>query len=99
MDRKAWRIGCRCVRTMSRNLAVRFLGGLRPAAEVVTQLVGREIPRREPGAGLEADHLKPRPCQRQGSDAADGAKPDDNDIGLLKVDGHDRPLWGCCLSG
>jgi hypothetical protein len=58
---------------MRRDFAVGLLGGLRPAAEIVAQLVGREIARREPGAGFEADHLEPGARERQRGDAADCA--------------------------
>ncbi len=79
---------------MGRDLAVRLLRRLRPAAEIVAQLVGGEIARREPGAGLEPDHLEPCARERQRGDAADRAEPDDDDVGLLKVDGHGcLPSW------
>ena len=54
MDGKARRIGRRRVGAMGRDLAVGLLRRLRPAAEIVAQLVGREIARRQPGAGLDA---------------------------------------------
>jgi hypothetical protein len=75
---------------MGRDLAVRLLRRLRPAAEIVAQFVGGEIARREPGAGLEPDHLEPRARKWQRGDTADRAEPDDDDVGLLKVDGHGR---------
>jgi len=79
---------------MRRNLAVCLLRRLRPAAEIVAQLVRREIARSEPGAGLEANNVKARARERQRGDAADSAESDDNDVGFLKVDGHGYlPSW------
>jgi len=79
---------------LGRDLAVRLLRRLRPAAEIVAQLVGGEIARREPGARFEPDHLEPCARERQRGDAADRAEPDDDDVGLLKVDGHGcLPSW------
>src|SRR5580704_12981476 len=79
MDRKPWRIGRRGVRPMRRNLAIGLLGRLRPAAEIVAQLVWRKIPRREPRAGLNPNHFEPGAGKRQGSHAADRPKPDNDD--------------------
>ena len=93
MDGKARRIGRRRVGAMGGDLAVGLLRRLRPAAEIVAQLVGREIARRQPGAGLDADHVEARARERQRGDAADRAQPDDDDVGLLKVDGHGRLPW------
>ena len=92
MNGQPRRIGRRRVRPVGRDFAVRLLRRLRPAAEIVAQLVGREVARGEPGARLEPDHLEPGARQRQRGDAADRAEPDDDDIGLLKVDGHGRRL-------
>ena len=75
---------------MGGDLAVGLLRRLRPAAEIVAQLVGREIARRQPGAGLDADHVEARARERERGDAADRAEPDDDDVGFLKVDGHGR---------
>ena len=90
VDRQPRRIGRRCIRPMGRDLAVRLLRRLRPAAKIVAQLIGSKIAWRKPGASLEADHLEPRLRERQRGDPADSAEPDDNDIRLPKVGGHDR---------
>src|SRR5262249_447693 len=78
MDGQPRRVGRRGVGAMGWNLAVRLLRRLRPAAEIVAQLVGREVARREPAAGLEPDYLEPRARERQRGDAADRAEPDDD---------------------
>ena len=61
---------------------VRFLHRLRPASEVVAQLVGREVALGEPGARLETDHVEAGLRQRQSGDAAGGAEADDDDVGV-----------------
>ena len=73
---------------MGWNFAVRLLGRLRPAAEIVAELVRRKIARREPRACLQADHVEPGPHDRKGSHAANRSQTDDDDVRLLKVDGH-----------
>src|SRR5262245_6514882 len=77
---------------MSRNLGVRLLHGLWPAAKIVAQLVGCKIARRQPPPGLQADHLQPRLGEWQGSNATDGPESNDDDVGLIEVYGHDRLL-------
>ena len=54
---------------------------MRPVADVVAQLVGREVAASEPRAGFEADHLEARLRERQHRHAAGGAEADDDDVG------------------
>ena len=70
---------------MRGDFVLRFLHRLRPGAEVVSDLVGREVFRRQPRARFEADNLDACLGKRQDSDAAGGAHPDHDDIGLLEV--------------
>jgi len=92
MNGQPRRIGRRRVRPMGRDFAVCLLRRLWPAAEIVAQLVGSEVARGEPGTRLQPDHLEPGARQRQRGDAAYRPEPDDDDIGLPKVDGHGRRL-------
>src|SRR5215470_15505510 len=92
MNGKPRRIGRRRAGAMGWDLAVGLLCRLRPAAEVVAQLVGCEVARREPGAGFEAYPFEACTCERQRGDAADRAEAHDDDVRLLKADGHGRPL-------
>src|SRR5262249_26260027 len=70
VDRRARIVGRLRVRSVHRDLAVRLLGGLGPAAEVVAELVGREVLWPETRAGLERDHLTARGRERLDGDAA-----------------------------
>ena len=88
MKRLARRIRRRRVRPMRRHFAVRLLHGLRPRAVVVPQLVRREVFRREPRAGLEADHLEAGLRERKRGDASGRAHADDDDIGRFQISGH-----------
>ena len=88
MKRRARRIRRGRVRPVRRHFAVRLLHGLRPRAIVVPQLVGREIFRREPCAGLEADHLEARLRERKRGHASGRAHADDDDVRRFQVSGH-----------
>ena len=65
---------------MGGDLAVRLLRRLRPAPEVVPDLVGREVGRRMPAARLESHDIEAGARQREGRNAARGAKTDDDDV-------------------
>ena len=93
MKRRARRIRRGGVRAVRRHFAVRFLHRLRPCAIVVSQFVWREILRREPRAGLEADHLESRLRKRQSRHAARGTHADDDDVGGFQVNGHGSLPW------
>src|SRR5438876_9406631 len=77
---------------MGRNLLVRLLHRLRPGAVIVSQLVWSEVSGREPRARLETDHLEPRLREGERRHAADCAEADDDDIGLLQINGHGSSL-------
>jgi len=76
---------------MHRDLPVRLLHGVGPAAHVVAQLVGREIGWVQPAARLETDDVEPRLREGQHGDAAHRAEPDDDDVGPVQLNGHRRP--------
>ena len=71
-----------------RRFQVGLLHRHRPAAHVVADLVGREVAPREPRARFEPDHVDAGARQRQRGDAADGAHPDDDDVGFREPSRH-----------
>ena len=88
VNRRPRRVRRRRVGPVRRNLAIGLLHRLRPAAEVVAQLVGREVRRRQPRARFESDDVEPGLCERQRRHAAGGAEPHDDDVGAAKLSGH-----------
>ena len=68
-----------------RDFVLRLLHRHRPVADVVAELVGREVALGQPGAGLEADHVDAGLRERQHGDAAGGAETDDDDVGVLSL--------------
>ena len=73
---------------MRGDFTIGFLDGLWPATHVVPQLVGSEVVRIEPSARLEANDAETSPGQRKCGNATDGAKTDNDDVGLRQVRGH-----------
>src|SRR2546426_11608910 len=78
----------RSVRPVRRNFVIGLLHGLRPAADVVSQLVWCEVGGSEPGSRLETDDFESGPRERQGSHPTHSAEPDDDDIGLRQANRH-----------
>ena len=76
------------IRPVCRDLSVGLLHRLRPPAEVVAQLVWREVVHPEPRTGLEADDVEPRLRERQRGDTTRGAETDDDHVSGLEVNGH-----------
>jgi hypothetical protein len=92
MNGQARGIGRRRARAMGRDLAVRLLCRLRPAAKIVAQFIGREITWREPRSRFKADDFETGSRERKRGHAANRSETDDDDVRFLKVDGHDRRL-------
>ena len=88
VKRQPRRVRRRRRRTMRGNLAIRLLDRVRPAAEVVAQLVGRVVRRRQPGTRLEPDDVDARLRERQRGHAARRAEADDDDAGPGELSRH-----------
>ena len=73
---------------MCRHFVIGLLHGLRPPADVVSQLVWCEVGGSEPGSRLETDDFESGPRERKGSHATHSAEPDDDDIGLRQTNRH-----------
>ena len=87
VDRRP-RLRRRRVPPVHRDLAVRLLDGVGPAAVVVEQLVRGVVAGAQPAARLQADHLQPRLREREDGNAASRAEADDGDVGLRELNGH-----------
>ncbi len=85
MHSHARRIGSGCIRPVRGNFLICFLRGLRPAAKIIAQLIGREVALGEPRARFEADHFEPGLGQWQSRRATRGAEADDYDVGFPLV--------------
>ena len=86
--------GAEAWRPMHRDLAVRLLRRLGPAAVVVEELVRRVIAGAQPRARLETDHVHAGLGQRQHGDPAHRAETDDDDIPLRELNGHGSSVHG-----
>jgi hypothetical protein len=71
------------------DLVLRFLHGLRPVADVVTQLVWREISPGQPGSGFKSDDVDTGLRDWQRSNTAGSAKADDDNVGVFQPSRHD----------
>ena len=76
---------------LRRNLVLRLLHRLRPVADVVAQLVGREVVLRQPRARFKGNHLEAGLRDGQRGDASSGAQADDDDFGVFKPGRHGHP--------
>ena len=92
MNRRPSRVGRGGVRPMRRHFVIGLLHGLRPPADVVSQLVWCEVGGSEPGSRLETDDFESGPSERKGSHATHSAEPDDDDIGLRQTNRHGAAL-------
>ena len=77
---------------MCRHFVIGLLHRLRPAADVVSQLVWSEIRGSEPGPGLETDHVESGSRERESGHAAHSAEADDDDVGFLQTRRHGASL-------
>src|SRR5439155_23925926 len=82
-----------------RDLLVRFLHRLRPAAIVVSQFVRRKITPRQPRARFEPDHLEPGLRERQRGDPSNCTKTDDDDVGVFQPGRHTPTPLPCAGFG
>jgi hypothetical protein len=67
---------------------IRFLDRLRPAAHVVPQFIGSKVVGVEPPTCFQTDDAQTGAGERKCSDAADGTKADNDDVGLRQVRRH-----------
>ena len=79
---------------MRRNFVLCLLHGLRPGAEIVPQLIGREIFRGKPAAGFESDHIETGLRERQHGDAAGRAETDHHDVSFFQSRHASQPPSG-----
>ena len=71
-----------------RHLAVALAHREGPVADVVANLVGCEVPFRQPAAGLDPDDVESRVGERQRGHASGGAEPHDHDVGSGQPSRH-----------
>src|SRR5262249_54397906 len=88
MDRRTWRVRRRSVSAMGRDFVVCLLCRLRPAPDVVAELVRCKIAPGQPRAGLEPDDVQPGLGEGRGGDATDRPESDDDDVSFLQSGGH-----------
>ena len=94
VQRAARRIGGRRVAAMHRDLAVRLLRRLGPAAVVVEQLVRRVVAGAQPRPRLETGHVQTGLRQRQHGDPAHRAEADHDDVPLRELNRHGSSARG-----